>query len=53
LPADVQPIARRKLRMLNNAKRIDDLRIPLNKQWRICFKWREGNVHDAEIVDYH
>lgn len=28
LPADLQNVARRKLRMLNNARRLDDLRIP-------------------------
>jgi len=28
LPNQIQAIARRKLRMLNNAQRIDDLRIP-------------------------
>ena len=28
LPRDIQAIARRKLRMLNNAHKLDDLRIP-------------------------
>jgi toxin HigB-1 len=28
LPPEIQSIARRKLRMINNARRIDDLRIP-------------------------
>ena len=28
LPNQIQSVARRKLRMLNNARRIDDLRIP-------------------------
>lgn len=28
LPADIQPVARRKLRMLNNAFSLDDLRVP-------------------------
>jgi proteic killer suppression protein len=27
--------------------------IRINDRWRICFSWREGNAHDAEIVDYH
>jgi len=72
LPADIQPIARRKLRMLNNAIELKDLRIPpanrlealkgerkgqysirINPQWRICFKWKNGDVLDVEIVDYH
>lgn len=28
LPTDIQPVARRKLRMLNNAARLEDLRAP-------------------------
>jgi proteic killer suppression protein len=28
LPSDIQAVALRKLRLLNNAKRIDDLRVP-------------------------
>jgi len=27
--------------------------IRVNEQWRICFKWSEGDVYDVEIVDYH
>jgi proteic killer suppression protein len=27
--------------------------IRINKQRRICFKWRDGNSFDVEIVDYH
>ena len=27
--------------------------IRINNQWRICFRWQEGNAYDAEIVDYH
>ena len=72
LPADIQNVARRKLRMLNNASTLVDLRVPpanrlealktdrkgqhsirINDQWRICFRWREGDAHDVEIVDYH
>jgi len=25
----------------------------INKQWRLCFEWREGNAYNVEIVDYH
>jgi len=28
LPSDIQQVARRKLRMLNNARALDDLRVP-------------------------
>jgi proteic killer suppression protein len=27
--------------------------IRVNDQWRICFRWLDGDVHDVEIVDYH
>jgi len=27
--------------------------IRINKQWRICFKWHDGNSYNVEIVDYH
>jgi toxin HigB-1 len=27
--------------------------ISINKQFRICFVWIEGDAHDVEIVDYH
>jgi len=27
--------------------------IRVNKQWRICFSWKDGHVFDVEIVDYH
>ncbi|MCK4870225.1 MAG: type II toxin-antitoxin system RelE/ParE family toxin [Gammaproteobacteria bacterium] len=72
LPRSIQQIARRKLRILNNAKIITDLRIPpnnrlealkgkrhgehsirINKQWRLCFKWQDGNAYNVKIEDYH
>jgi proteic killer suppression protein len=27
--------------------------IRINRQWRICFVWRNGDAFDVEIVDYH
>lgn len=27
--------------------------IRTNDQWRICFRWIDGDAHDVEIVDYH
>lgn len=27
--------------------------IRINKQWRICFEWRNNEVWNVEIVDYH
>ncbi|QQR54482.1 type II toxin-antitoxin system RelE/ParE family toxin [Candidatus Peregrinibacteria bacterium] len=34
-------------------ERGDQHSIRINDQWRICFRWREGNAYDLEIVDYH
>jgi len=72
LPVDIQQVALRKLRMINNAKNLNDLKIPpannleklkgdregqhsirINDQWRICFKWKDGDAHEVEITDYH
>jgi len=72
LPPEIQRVALRKLRMLNNAQSLNDLRVPpanrleklsgsrarqhsirINDQWRICFEWRDGDVYDVEITDYH
>ena len=27
--------------------------IRINRQWRICFEWRDGGAWMVEIVDYH
>jgi toxin HigB-1 len=27
--------------------------IRINDQWRICFRWRDADAFDVEIVDYH
>ena len=72
LGAGVQRVALRKLRMLDAATVLDDLRVPpgnrlerlkgdregqysirVNRQWRVCFRWRSGDAYDVEIVDYH
>jgi len=72
LPSGIQEGARRKLRMLNSAASLADLKAPpanrlealkgarrgqhsirINDQWRICFRWIDGDAHDVEIVDYH
>lgn len=72
LPSEIQQVALRKLRMLNRAETLQDLKVPpanrleslkgsrqgqysirINNQWRICFRWENGEVLDVEIVDYH
>jgi toxin HigB-1 len=71
-PGDIQDRALRKLRQLDAAASIDDLRNPpgnqlealkgdrvgqmsirINNQWRICFRWIDGDATDVEITDYH
>lgn len=41
-PHDIQQVARRKLRMLNNAGRVDDLRIPPQNRLEKLSGDREG-----------
>lgn len=72
LPRDIQDLALRKLRLINAASRLDDLKIPpdnrlealsgdrrgqhsirINQQWRICFRWIDGEAEDVEVCDYH
>jgi proteic killer suppression protein len=71
-PQNIQRVALRKLRMINRAEILNDLKVPpanrlealrgkrkgqysirINDQWRVCFKWKDGEVHNIEIVDYH
>ena len=72
LPSDIQDTALRKLRLLNQARKLSDLTAPpgnrletlrgdragqhsirVNRQWRVCFIWNEGNADAVAIVDYH
>ena len=27
--------------------------IRINEQWRLCFRWQEGQASEVAIVDYH
>ena len=27
--------------------------IRINDQWRICFRWEDGDAYEVEITDYH
>jgi proteic killer suppression protein len=27
--------------------------VRINDQFRICFRWRDGDAYDVEITDYH
>lgn len=42
LPHDIQQVARRKLRMLNNARSVDDLRIPPQNRLEKLSRDRKG-----------
>jgi proteic killer suppression protein len=72
LPGEIQQTAFRKLVLLSNARRLDDMKvlpgnhlealtgnragqhsIRINDQWRICFRWAEGEAYDVAITDYH
>ena len=50
LPADIQNVARRKLRMLNNAAALDDLRIPPANRLEALKGTRKGQ-HSIRIND--
>lgn len=36
-----------------SGNRLGQWSIRINRQWRICFAWHEGNTYDVEISDYH
>jgi proteic killer suppression protein len=50
LPVGIQDIARRKLRMLNNAQRLEDLRIPPANRLELLKGSRKGQ-HSIRIND--
>ena len=71
-PQEVQGRALRKLRQIDAALTVDDLKNPpgnrlevlkgdrkgrwsirVNDQWRLCFRWSDGDAFDVEFVDYH
>ena len=33
--------------------RVGQHSIRVNDQWRICFRWKDGNAFDVAVVDYH
>ena len=45
------PPANRLEKLSGNLKNYYSIRI--NKQWRIIFKWNNGNALDVKIIDYH
>ena len=72
LPRDILRRAAMRLRQLDAATRLDDLRLPpsnrlellkgdragrhsirINDQWRVCFRFVNGDAVEVEIADYH
>jgi proteic killer suppression protein len=72
LPRDIMRRAVMRLRQLDAATRVDDLRLPpsnrlealkgdragqhsirINDQWRLCFRFADGDAFDVAITDYH
>ena len=45
------PPVNRLEKLKGNLKEFNSIRI--NNQWRIIFKWNNGNALEVEIVDYH
>lgn len=45
------PPSNRLEKLSGNFKNYHSIRI--NKQWRIIFKWNDGNAFEVEIIDYH
>ena len=45
------PPSNRLEKLKGNLKAYHSIRI--NDQWRIIFKWNNGNASDVEIIDYH
>ena len=41
-----------RLHALKGTRR-DQHSIAVNDQWRICFRWLEGDAYDVEFCDYH
>jgi toxin HigB-1 len=72
VPRDILRRAAMRLRQLDAATRLEDLRLPpsnrlealkrdraaqhsirINDQWRVCFRFVNGDAFDVEITDYH
>ena len=72
IPSDLYRVIVRKVAYLNQAVRLDDLRVPpanhlerlkgdlagqysirVNDQFRILFRWEDGDVLEVSFRDYH
>jgi proteic killer suppression protein len=57
MPTEIRKRAAMRLIQLNAATRIEDLRLPpsnrLEQLHGECFRFKNGDAFDVEIVDYH
>lgn len=57
----MKPVARRNPEIVQASRQIDVLgadrkgqhAIAINDQWRICFRFTDGDAYDVEVTDYH
>jgi toxin HigB-1 len=71
-PREIWRAAQRKLKVLDVAAGLDDLRVPagnrlerlkdaqagrysvrINDQYRMTFRWEQGNAYEVRVEDYH
>ena len=71
-PADILSRGLEKLRLIDAAVLLEDLRVPpgnrlealkgnrlgqysirINRSWRICFEWRDGEAHNVEVNNHY
>ena len=71
-PADILSLGLEKLRLIDAAVLLEDLRVPpgnrlealkgnrlgqysirINRSWRICFEWRDGEAHNVEVNNHY
>jgi proteic killer suppression protein len=72
VPTGIWRAVQRKLKALDVAARLDDLKIPsgnrleqlkgdrvgrhsirVNEQYRVTFRWEQGNAYEVRVEDYH
>ncbi len=72
VPREIWRATQRKLKILDVAAGLDDLRVPagnrlerlrgdqmgrysmrINDQYRVTFRWEQGNAYEVRVEDYH
>lgn len=72
IPREIWRATQRKLKILDVAAGLDDLRVPagnrlerlkgdqvgrysvrINDQYRMTFRWEQGNAYEVRVEDYH